>query len=53
LKLKILEKEVNNHELELLLVVAAVDDEFEGISPSRQREKEKKTSTTNSTGASC
>jgi len=40
LKLKILENEVNNHELELLLVAAAaVDDEFEGISPSRQRER--------------
>jgi len=41
LKLKILENEVNNHELELLLVAAAaVDDEFEGIFPSRQRERE-------------
>jgi len=52
LKLKILENEVNNHELELLLVVAAVD-EFEGISPSRQRERENRTSTTNSISASC
>jgi len=36
-----LENEVNNHELELLLVAAAaaVDDEFEGIFPSRQRER--------------